>query len=85
LDLRQRHPRWGARKIRSLLKTEGKAQPGSSTITALFHRHGLIEPSPQAKPNWQRFEREYPTVFGRWISKAPCPPRLAFPCTDGVG
>ena len=71
LDLRQRHPRWGARKIRRLLKTEGKAQPASSTITALFHRHGLIEPGPQAKPNWQRFEREAANSLWQMDFKGP--------------
>ena len=47
VGLRQSHPRWGARKIRRLLKTQGQALPACSTITALFHRHGLIEPSSQ--------------------------------------
>src|SRR5262249_23925118 len=58
--LRPRPPGGGARKIRFLLKPKGKAMPACSTITALFHRHGLIEPNAQAKPNWQRFERELP-------------------------
>src|SRR5262249_50301304 len=51
LSLRQRPPRGGARKIRLLFKPQGKAMPACSTITALFHRHGLIEPNAQAKPN----------------------------------
>jgi len=49
LDLRQRHPRWGARKIRSLLKTEGKAQPGSSTITRFFIDTDRAQSSSQAQ------------------------------------
>src|SRR5262245_42707970 len=48
LSLRQCHPRWGARKIRRLLKTQAEAMPAGSTITTLFHRHGLMEPSTQA-------------------------------------
>lgn len=71
VQLRQAHPRWGARKIRRLLKTQGKVQPASSTITAVFHRHGLIEPSAQAKPNWQRFEREVPNSLWQMDFKGP--------------
>lgn len=73
LGLRQRHPRWGARKIRRLLKNQGKVQPASSTITALFHRHGLIEPGNQAKPNWLRFEREAPNSLWQMDFKGPLP------------
>ncbi|HEX7230908.1 MAG TPA: IS481 family transposase [Candidatus Binatia bacterium] len=71
VQLRQRHPRWGARKIRRLLKNQGQALPAASTITALFHRHGLIEPSTQAKPNWQRFERQAPNSLWQMDFKGP--------------
>jgi transposase InsO family protein len=71
LDLRHSHPRWGARKIRRLLKNQGQVLPACSTITALFHRHGLIEPSPGAKPNWQRFEREVPNSLWQMDFKGP--------------
>lgn len=71
LSLRHSHPRWGARKIRRLLKTQGEAMPACSTITTLFHRHGLIEPSTQAKPNWQRFEREVPNSLWQMDFKGP--------------
>lgn len=71
LELRQCHPRWGARKIRRLLKDRGQPQPASSTITTLFHRHGLIEPSAQAKPNWQRFEREVANSLWQMDFKGP--------------
>jgi transposase InsO family protein len=62
VKLRQSHPHWGARKIRRLLKNQGKSSvPACSTITAVFHRHGLIDSrDPAAKPNWQRFERAVP-------------------------
>jgi transposase len=73
LGLRQSYPRWGARKIRRLLKTQGQALPACSTITALFHRHGLIEPNSQAKPNWQRFEREMPNSLWQMDFKGPLP------------
>src|SRR5262245_8163421 len=71
LGLRQSHPCWGARKIRRLLKHQGEALPACSTITALFHRHGLIEANPQAKPNWQRFEREVPNSLWQMDFKGP--------------
>jgi len=62
VSLRASYPNWGARKIRRLLNNQGeKTLPASSTITAVFHRHGLIDAgSKAAKPNWQRFEREVP-------------------------
>ena len=71
LDLRHSHPCWGARKVRRLLNNQGQAVPACSTITALFHRHGLIEPSRQAKSNWQRFEREVPNSLWQMDFKGP--------------
>ena len=42
LRLRESYPNWGARKIRRLLKNQGHPRvPACSTITAVFHRHGL--------------------------------------------
>jgi len=70
VNLRRSHPRWGARKIRRLLKNPGEKLPACSTITALFHRHALIEPT-QAKPNWQRFEREVPNSLWQMDFKGP--------------
>jgi len=44
--LRQSHPSWGARKIRRLMKNQNPAEvPACSTITAVFHRSGLIDPN----------------------------------------
>jgi transposase InsO family protein len=73
LTLRHSHPHWGARKIRRLLKNQGEARvPACSTITAVFHRHGLIDSStPAAKPNWQRFERELPNSLWQMDFKGP--------------
>lgn len=41
---RKAHPRWGSRKIRHWLakRLPAKEWPAPSTITAVFHRHGLI-------------------------------------------
>lgn len=71
VSLRHSHPRWGARKIRRLLKNQGEAVPACSTITAVLHRHALIAPSSQAKPNWQRFEREVPNSLWQMDFKGP--------------
>jgi transposase InsO family protein len=73
VTLRSTYPNWGARKIRRLLKNQGeKTLPASSTITAVFHRHGLIDASSKAaKPNWQRFEREVPNSLWQMDFKGP--------------
>jgi len=73
--LRESYPRWGVRKIRRLLKNQGQTQvPACSTITAVFHRHGLIDSNSQAaKPNWQRFEREVPNSLWQMDFKGPLP------------
>jgi transposase InsO family protein len=75
VSLRSSYPSWGARKIRRLLKNQGeKTVPASSTITAVFHRHGLIDASSKAaKPNWQRFEREVPNSLWQMDFKGPLP------------
>jgi len=70
--LRGSYPRWGARKVRRLLKNQGEVHvPACSTITAVFHRHGLIDTSKAAKPNWQRFEREVPNSLWQMDFKGP--------------
>lgn len=73
LSLRQRYPRWGARKIRRLLSKQSQGVvPACSTITRVFHRHGLIDTqSAAAKPNWQRFEREMPNSLWQMDFKGP--------------
>jgi transposase InsO family protein len=75
VSLRASYPTWGARKIRRLLNNQGeKTLPASSTITAVFHRHGLIDAgSKAAKPNWQRFEREVPNSLWQMDFKGPLP------------
>jgi putative transposase len=46
LELREKHPRWGPRKLRAWLQQRraGPAWPAASTIGALLHRHGLTVP-----------------------------------------
>lgn len=62
IALRQRHPVWGGRKLHHRLKAMGvHAVPSPSTITAVLHRHGLIDPaeSDKRRPP-HRFERPRP-------------------------
>ena len=58
VELRQAHPAWGGRKLQRRLNRLGYRAP-PSTITAILHRHGLIEPeaSQKAQP-FVRFEHE---------------------------
>ena len=62
VQLRQHHPAWGARTIRRRLLDLGhKELPAASTITDIFHRHGLIAPERTlAAQPFQRFERSAP-------------------------
>jgi len=58
---RQRHPAWGARKIRKLLSSSCPSLPSPSTITQIFHRYQLIDPQQSLlhRP-YIRFERPAP-------------------------
>lgn len=59
LRVRDRHPRWGGRKIRRVLLNEGVEAPSPATVTAILRRHGRLgEPEPR-KP-MTRFEAEAP-------------------------
>lgn len=65
LTARAAHPKWGGRKIRARLLHLGyEGVPSPSTITAVLHRHGLIDPAESAKrPHWQRFEHAAPNAL----------------------
>jgi transposase InsO family protein len=62
INLRLKHPAWGARKLRDrLLALNHTALPSSSTITAILRRHHLLDPKESAKHRaFQRFERAAP-------------------------
>lgn len=62
LHLRAAHPAWGGRKIQARLKALGWFDvPAASTITAILHRGGCINPEESAKHQaWQRFTAEAP-------------------------
>lgn len=62
LALRRAHPAWGGRKLKRRLEDLGyRAVPAASTITALLHRHALIEEAASlAHTAFQRFEHDAP-------------------------
>ncbi len=62
LSVRTKHPAWGGRKIRRVLLNAGhQVVPSASTITAILHRHGLIDKAESSKHKaWTRFEHERP-------------------------
>lgn len=66
LALRDAHPTWGGRKLRRRLLDLGeRAVPAPSTITAILHRHGRIDPAESlAHQPIRRFEAEAPNR--RW-------------------
>lgn len=62
LAIREAHPAWGGRKIRARLQDLGSASvPSASTITAILHRAGRIDPETSQKHGaFQRFEHAAP-------------------------
>jgi transposase InsO family protein len=61
LDLRHRHPAWGARKLRRRLSDLGQPVPAASVVHAILLRHGLIDAQESARHRpFERFERAEP-------------------------
>ena len=62
VELRDRYPDWGGRKLRALLLSEGlEGVPTASTITEILRRYERLDPARAGKPHaWQRFEHEAP-------------------------
>jgi transposase InsO family protein len=60
VQLRRTHPAWGGRKLRRRLQNLGRAAPAASTITAILHRHGLMEERVAPVAARQRFEATAP-------------------------
>jgi len=80
LQMRDRHPAWGGRKIRSLLLREGHATniPCPSTITAILHRYGRMDAAESVKHRaFQRFQKERPNELWQMDFKG------HFPMTEG--
>lgn len=62
LNLRDKHPVWGARKLKQRLQNLGYSNlPATSTITAILKRNRRISPEESLKHKaWNRFEAERP-------------------------
>ena len=60
--LRDRHPAWGARKLRRRLQDLGiEGLPGISTVNTILSRHGRLDPAASAKHKaFIRFEKAAP-------------------------
>jgi transposase InsO family protein len=59
VELRQRYPDWGARKLQVLLARSGVELP-ASTIHRILLRRGLVRPWDRHQTALQRFERAQP-------------------------
>lgn len=62
LTLRDKHPAWGGRKLRSRLEVlEQTDLPSPSTITDILRRHGRLNATEwEQHTAWKRFEHEAP-------------------------
>lgn len=61
IEMRSKHPKWGARKLKRRLEDIGESMPCVSTIHGILKRHHLIDPTESEKHKaWQRFEHEHP-------------------------
>ncbi len=64
-EMRRRHPRWGAKRIRmELLRKpiKGVVVPSVRTVVRILHRQGLSQPRPRKRPrdSYVRWERPAP-------------------------
>lgn len=73
LEIRKTHQAWGGRKIHARLKRLGHEYvPSPSTITAILHRNGCIDPEESEKRKaLQRFEMEQPNQIWQMDFKGP--------------
>jgi len=60
-ELRRRHPRWGARRIRAELRRAGLDPPAISTVHQALRRNQLVSAQPpRRRTALTRFERDLP-------------------------
>jgi transposase InsO family protein len=62
LRVRDRHPMWGARKIRRCLEDDGLMVPAASTVHAILVRHDRVSPPVRAAAHC-RFEHPAPNLL----------------------
>jgi transposase InsO family protein len=64
IEIRERHPAWGARKIAHVLQRDEQVLLAPSTVNSVLRRHGRItEQASQAATPWQRFEHAEPNAL----------------------
>jgi transposase InsO family protein len=64
VEVRQRHPAWGGRKIAHVLGRDRQIVLAPSTVTNILRRHHLIDPAAsEAATPWQRFEHAEPNAL----------------------
>jgi transposase InsO family protein len=82
LDLRDRHPAWGGRKLRTrLLKLGEKHVPAASTITEILRRHQRLDAQEcQGHAPFVRFERERPNELWQMDFKGHVPLHVGGRC-----
>ena len=75
LQLRQKHPSWGARKLNARLTAQGYSDlPSVSTMTAILHRYGCINQQEAHKhQRYQRFEAPEPNLLWQMDFKGDFP------------
>jgi transposase InsO family protein len=73
IALRNKHPAWGARKLKRRLEDLKHAGvPARSTVNGILHRHGLIEAAESVKHAApRRFERQSPNELWQMDFKGP--------------
>ena len=78
-SLRRKHPRWGPKKLRAALRRAHPRSrlPATSTIGLSLRRLGLLIPRRPYCAWVGQFLPVAPTMFGRWILKAPLPRPMA--------
>ena len=89
LELRTKHPAWGARKLRAVLEREHPEQtwPAPSTVHAVLKRSGCIDPDEGARHKaFISFERPQPNELWQMDFKGDIPTRNGrchpFTCLD---
>jgi transposase InsO family protein len=87
VELRRRHPRWGARRIHAELRRVGIEPPAVATIHRALRRNHLVAPQPPRRPKaTKRFERELPNdlwqIDGTQVKLADGKPAWVVDCLD---
>jgi len=75
VELREKHPAWGPRKLKRRLENQGHVRiPAASTINEILWRHGMIDPVEASKhAAWRRFEHDEPNDLAQMDFKGHFP------------